>query len=288
MNPTNSISYTAGSRDLCSYLGCNQPGQLRKCARCQLAWYCSRECQKAHWKDHKKTCQDHLGTNDKLDPLLKWIDKWRLALEVWSGFALNLHNRENHANWLAGHSFLIEIEKNPDPKASDTRRGYLLKRAGYFPDAELRQLLAVAEGPVEHINQLQSQFDGLKNNEAAKHFVMMMILFEDVNFMCRQVTFALGPDDMKPKMEALVAPGADRRFAAKLAEGYIGELRRCMQQGKVEGYKEYYALIRECVPPAPASPVPRILGAYTMPISAETAANFQRLAAAQMQNFNRR
>lgn len=107
--------------------------------------------------------------------------------------------------------------------------------------------------------------------------MMMMILFEDVNFMCRQGSFALGPDDMKPKMEALVAPGADRRFVAKLAEGYIGELRRCMQQGKVEGYKEYYA-----------SPVPRILGAYTMPISAETAANFQRLAAAQMQNFNRR
>ncbi|CAJ1942148.1 unnamed protein product [Cylindrotheca closterium] len=29
---------------------------LMKCARCHQAYYCSRECQKSDWKEHKKTC----------------------------------------------------------------------------------------------------------------------------------------------------------------------------------------------------------------------------------------
>ncbi|KAL2270699.1 hypothetical protein VTJ83DRAFT_70 [Remersonia thermophila] len=29
---------------------------LKRCAKCSIAPYCSRECQKADWKSHKKTC----------------------------------------------------------------------------------------------------------------------------------------------------------------------------------------------------------------------------------------
>lgn len=29
---------------------------LLVCSRCRAAWYCDRECQKAHWKIHKATC----------------------------------------------------------------------------------------------------------------------------------------------------------------------------------------------------------------------------------------
>ena len=33
------------------------PAELSKCARCQQAYYCSKECQKEHWKSHKKSCK---------------------------------------------------------------------------------------------------------------------------------------------------------------------------------------------------------------------------------------
>ena len=31
-------------------------GQLRACSKCKKARYCGRDCQVAHWKEHKKEC----------------------------------------------------------------------------------------------------------------------------------------------------------------------------------------------------------------------------------------
>lgn len=32
--------------------------ELRKCSKCKSVWYCSKECQKEHWKHHKAYCHD--------------------------------------------------------------------------------------------------------------------------------------------------------------------------------------------------------------------------------------
>lgn len=32
------------------------PNPLKRCAKCKSQWYCSRDCQKADWKTHKKVC----------------------------------------------------------------------------------------------------------------------------------------------------------------------------------------------------------------------------------------
>ena len=39
----------------CSY--CRQPAVCRACSRCQQMKYCSKQCQKADWPEHKSTCK---------------------------------------------------------------------------------------------------------------------------------------------------------------------------------------------------------------------------------------
>ncbi|RAH42834.1 zinc finger MYND domain-containing protein [Aspergillus brunneoviolaceus CBS 621.78] len=29
---------------------------LRRCGRCKEAWYCDKDCQRGHWRDHKHSC----------------------------------------------------------------------------------------------------------------------------------------------------------------------------------------------------------------------------------------
>ncbi|KAJ3069083.1 hypothetical protein HDU98_007833 [Podochytrium sp. JEL0797] len=41
----------------CSYCRKGSAVPLKKCAKCQHAYYCNNECQKAAWKAHKKVCK---------------------------------------------------------------------------------------------------------------------------------------------------------------------------------------------------------------------------------------
>lgn len=42
---------------------CDKPASSA-CSRCNLVYYCSRDCQKHHWAQHKKTCNDVKNNND--------------------------------------------------------------------------------------------------------------------------------------------------------------------------------------------------------------------------------
>jgi hypothetical protein len=46
--------------------GRQQPLQLKTCARCQLAQYCSVACQKSDFEDHKKSCKKIKTLTDKV------------------------------------------------------------------------------------------------------------------------------------------------------------------------------------------------------------------------------
>lgn len=39
----------------------NTEGELKKCTKCKSVLYCNRECQRAHWKKHKRQCSRLAG-----------------------------------------------------------------------------------------------------------------------------------------------------------------------------------------------------------------------------------
>lgn len=45
----------------CKKLESALPAFLKRCAKCQTTLYCSRDCQKADWKSHKKDCSRSQG-----------------------------------------------------------------------------------------------------------------------------------------------------------------------------------------------------------------------------------
>lgn len=40
----------------CCHSCMTEEGKLKRCTGCGVAKYCSKECQTAHWKEHKKVC----------------------------------------------------------------------------------------------------------------------------------------------------------------------------------------------------------------------------------------
>ncbi|KAJ7088079.1 hypothetical protein B0H15DRAFT_949892 [Mycena belliarum] len=76
---------------------------LRRCAGCGVVRYCSKECQKAHWKTHKPHCVLNVEMAKKaaemgpdhsmrLEALGKWCDAFSGVLGAASASALNIMN----------------------------------------------------------------------------------------------------------------------------------------------------------------------------------------------------
>ena len=57
-NPTKvPISFVASSKERsCEGCGITWNRPMPRCIKCKLVRYCSRDCQVAHWMDHKKSC----------------------------------------------------------------------------------------------------------------------------------------------------------------------------------------------------------------------------------------
>ena len=60
----------------CQNENCNTSSKTKKCAGCQSSWYCSMECQKVDWPNHKAECKE--------------IQQDRLAVKLYTQIALRM------------------------------------------------------------------------------------------------------------------------------------------------------------------------------------------------------
>ncbi|KAF7302122.1 hypothetical protein MIND_00779000 [Mycena indigotica] len=108
--------------EFCFY--CENPGPLRKCARCEIARYCSQECQKKDWKPtHKAVCfnrKERLSdpTNPLLDQYMKdyikWNKTWQDPILAWGLLAANLANQPE--DYLTNHTYYVILKRRSQTK----------------------------------------------------------------------------------------------------------------------------------------------------------------------------
>ncbi|KAJ6572580.1 hypothetical protein B0H10DRAFT_2237490 [Mycena sp. CBHHK59/15] len=139
--------FCAGSNDLC--YRCNDPGdpKLRRCARCHVARYCSPECQKADWSNHKPICVDHKAvlqndaeTEENLKLFMKWLDYWRNGLLAWAAFSADLANQP--ADYLLDHCYILEVVKQPQPAKHSVRSKFFAVLGGMRTEAQIQEEFA--------------------------------------------------------------------------------------------------------------------------------------------------
>jgi ankyrin repeat protein/rubrerythrin len=79
------IANMMGEHEMASLLQCaNRPCEgvgKKLCSRCQNVRYCSAECQRAHWKTHKKQCVPKNQDTNKTDAI--WVCANRACQHTW-------------------------------------------------------------------------------------------------------------------------------------------------------------------------------------------------------------
>ncbi|CAK5269155.1 unnamed protein product [Mycena citricolor] len=111
--------------------------EFSKCAKCGGTYYCSRECQIAHWKEHKATCKHRVGMNAKFAQakeaalaagekyfhpatLQSWYRINHAAIE-YAGFYALEHHKGFVQSLIRTHValFLVRVDENAteDPRA---------------------------------------------------------------------------------------------------------------------------------------------------------------------------
>ncbi|KAJ7922614.1 hypothetical protein B0H13DRAFT_1865633 [Mycena leptocephala] len=85
-----------------------------------MARYCSRECQKKAWKNHKLTCARAIAREVEKHPdgdmshLSQWINAWREGIQgAWASFAFNLAMYPSDR--LSQNCLVITLMKRLDP-----------------------------------------------------------------------------------------------------------------------------------------------------------------------------
>ncbi|KAJ7129268.1 hypothetical protein C8R44DRAFT_73592 [Mycena epipterygia] len=142
------LHFCAGTNDQC--YACDEPGDeaggnpLRRCSRCQIARYCSPECQRIDWAKHKQSRMDHKANLEtyrdssmkkELKAFLKWFDVWRAAIAVWAVFAADLANQL--PDYLLDHSYFLYLERHPQAAKLPAAAKYQVYRGGMCSDADV-------------------------------------------------------------------------------------------------------------------------------------------------------
>ncbi|KAL4254243.1 MYND-type zinc finger protein samB [Abortiporus biennis] len=132
---------------------------LKKCSRCLMVRYCSKDCQRAAWKSHKDRCktggkhQEMMEKDEELrlwdKELTEWLSYWRRTLQSYSLMSMDLPNSPDDK--LATHCMVLQLEYRENPPSPALR--YSLVHGDVMSRAQFGDLLRTCDATEETVQK---------------------------------------------------------------------------------------------------------------------------------------
>ncbi|KAJ7466957.1 hypothetical protein FB451DRAFT_1560911 [Mycena latifolia] len=170
----------------CRTCGAREPlVTLSRCNNCKYIYYCSRDCQRAHWKHHKIECREMAEQAKKIE-LLSLTDPdagkraadwslWCNANHPATQWGL-IHALGLHRNPQRGRTHIVFKEVEYVPTASKLKHKFRVIACGIFRikdvlrDIEAHMRLDYGEGQ-EYVDSLFAEIDGTRTPDVKLPFI---------------------------------------------------------------------------------------------------------------------
>ncbi|KAF6752084.1 hypothetical protein DFP72DRAFT_906060 [Ephemerocybe angulata] len=149
---------------------CGKPGTMA-CANCKLVSYCSKDCQRAHWKIHKQDCKCHLRSE-------QWVPIWRVkgrkappfAEETLPAAHFSLPTNRSSVGEKTPPIDLIHLKDNEKDRAKDLSLLFL-------ESGDLRHVVKTVNSlPDDFTGKLQIVINDKDSTITARNLVMLLLL----------------------------------------------------------------------------------------------------------------
>lgn len=113
---------STGELGKCS--NCDKAGAKKRCSKCLIAYYCNRDCQRGHWKKHKKECGEKEKLKVKVDTTVPSKDGKNLSYA-----SINLKDLKSYTSEMESKPtkpyFKVKVQV-PITNILDTEKSFLL------------------------------------------------------------------------------------------------------------------------------------------------------------------
>jgi ribosomal protein L40E len=171
-----------GAHTKCENCGAREPldAEFATCGKCQTSPYCSRACQKTHWKaTHKQVCDGGLFTEEAhklIARLTRRLDRvahvYGPMISMACSMKFSIHNLNDSKVSPRTHVMMVYLSDTPSPSDPSDANAKAVKRILQIDKVDLKPMTELPSG---HLKNLQ---DGLKFYQDTSKVMAYFLVYE--------------------------------------------------------------------------------------------------------------